>query len=149
METIFVNKTGRLAKVDDEDRFRVNRYNWSISNGRSICARVDGKTMNLARFILNNPNCDCVDHIDGDVYNNQKSNLRQATYNQNSYNKRVSSLSITQIKGVQWDPTRKKYKVLIRVNGVRKFIGRFDTIEEAEIAYGKVILEHHGEFAHA
>src|SRR5215831_6571409 len=103
----------RKAIIDDWNWERCVIHKWSISNGRSICANIEGKTMNLGRFILRNPDCDIVDHIDGDICNNLESNLRPVTYRQNAQNRERSL-------GVSYDKDRNKYKSYIRIGNGKK-----------------------------
>ena len=84
---------------------------------------------------------ECVDHINGDVANNNIENLRAATKSQNCANKKVKAKGCRLLKSGKWEAYSSK--------GVRKgflYLGAYDTKEEAEF----VSLEHrkrmYGEF---
>ena len=70
-----------------------------------------------------------IDHIDGDTTNNRISNLRECT----------AAESVQNVKSKSKHPgatfTRGRWRAQISVNGVRKFLGHFDTAEEASQAY--------------
>jgi hypothetical protein len=76
-----------------------------------------------------------VDHIDGDRLNNDISNLRIVTKQQNGFN--------TKARGCSWHKQAKKWRARIMLDGKEIALGLFDTEEEARQAYlrGKEI--HH------
>jgi hypothetical protein len=87
-----------------------------------------------------------LDHIDGDPSNNRVSNLRAATKGQNARNRRVLSRSKLGVKGV-FQTRFGTYKAVIGVDGQKKWLGTFKTVEEAHAAYRAAAKELHGEFA--
>jgi hypothetical protein len=74
-----------------------------------------------------------VDHIDNNKLNNNLDNLQIITHRENTSKDRYlkSGLPV----GVCFDKSRNKYISGIRINGIRKFLGRFNTIKEASDAY--------------
>lgn len=80
-----------------------------------------------------------VDHISGDISDNTRDNLREATQRQNSQN--------TKSKGYSWDSKRNKWQVRLMVEGKSIWIGRFDTENEAKEASDKARLKYFGEYA--
>ncbi|MCP1243036.1 HNH endonuclease [Acetobacter lambici] len=90
-----------------------------------------------------------IDHINGDRSDNRITNLRFATNAQNCMNCKGHSNSLTGIKGVTWDKTRGKW--MARLNKGGKFInlGRFDTSDEAKMAYDAAAADAHGEYFRA
>lgn len=83
-----------------------------------------------------------LDHKDGDKSNNKIDNLRLATTaenNQNLVKARVTST--TGFLGVQ--PKRGKFDAMITVNRKRKWLGTFNTPEEAHECYLKAKRELH------
>jgi hypothetical protein len=94
-----------------------------------------------------------IDHENGDKSDDRIENLRLATASQNSMNQGRNRNNTTGFKGVAvfnkpGEPTR--YRAVIRPGGKgvkRRFLGIFDTPEEAHQAYCKAAEELHGEFA--
>jgi len=68
-----------------------------------------------------------IDHIDGNTQNNNISNLRNVTNQENCFNRDV--------KGYCFDKETEKYRARITLNGKDICLGRFDTKEEAQQAY--------------
>lgn len=83
---------------------------------------------------------DEVDHIDGCVFNNEWSNLRKVTHQQNMFNKGAQCNSPTGVKGVDILPGG-TYRV--RISGLH--IGCYNTIDEAIKASNAAIEKLHGE----
>jgi hypothetical protein len=89
---------------------------------------------------------DEIDHIDGNPRNNAITNLRRCTHQQNMYNNRQSP-GQSGFRGVWLDKRRSKWHSAITVPGRRsKFLGYFDSTEEAYEAFKDAARELHGEF---
>lgn len=73
-----------------------------------------------------------VDHINGEGWDNRKSNLRIVTSKQNSENARAQSRTSV-YKGV-YLPTP-KWRASIRVGGKKIALGTFNSEEQAALAY--------------
>lgn len=87
---------------------------------------------------------DQIDHIDGDGANNRWTNLREATPSQNAFNTRPKK-SRGLPKGVV--NNKGKFEAQITVNGIRLYLGRYQTIDEADAAYREAAIHHAAEFA--
>ena len=72
-----------------------------------------------------------IDHIDGNKTNNNMENLREATNQQNGFNRGPQKNNKLGIKGVR--KQRNKYRATIIINGENKHLGLFFTIEEARL----------------
>ena len=70
-----------------------------------------------------------IDHIDRDTTNNNLSNLRIVTNQENNFNK--------DSKGYYFVKSRNKWGAYIKLNGIMKNLGHFDTEQEAIIARHK------------
>lgn len=88
-----------------------------------------------------------IDHKDCDTSNNRWLNLRKATNSQNAYNSTISSRNTTGIKGVSFDKSRGLYRARIDVDGKAIRLGRFDTLEQAELVIIEARRLYHKEFA--
>ena len=88
-----------------------------------------------------------IDHIDGDKLNNKFENLRLATESQNCSNRKRKSNNSSGYKGVY--RMGKKWAAQITANKCRKFLGVFDTPQNAYQEYLKHAAVMHGEFARA
>lgn len=88
-----------------------------------------------------------IDHIDGDKSNNKFSNLREVEVYQNQQNMKKPITNTTGYKGVYRNTGRgKPYCAQVKCMGVKYHLGRFDTAEEAKMAYDKKAKELHGDF---
>ena len=72
-----------------------------------------------------------IDHIDGDGLNNKFSNLRLATQQQNSFNKKMAKTNTSGVTGVFWRKNINKWGVCIRVSFKRFNLGYFDDFSKA------------------
>jgi len=81
-----------------------------------------------------------VDHIDGDGLNNTRCNLRLVSYSHNQYNRKMQKNNTTGYQGVCLAP-RGKYRAVISEKGKQRFLGIFDTAEQAHQAYATAAAE--------
>ncbi len=149
---------GQVALVDDVDYEYLMQWKWYAMRSRNGCRptrklpRKNGehKTFYMYTAIAEQMGIDVklVDHKDQNPLNNQRSNLRSATYSQNLHNRGANSNSKTGIKGVSFDKATGKYQAVITVCGKRHFLGYFNTIPEAAAVVQTKRQELVGEFAH-
>lgn len=84
-----------------------------------------------------------IDHIDGNKDNNHISNLRMATHQQQNYNRKCyNKLGIKGVNKTKYN----KYVAFIYIDKKQTYLGTFDTIEEASLAYETKARELHGDF---
>jgi hypothetical protein len=86
---------------------------------------------------------DMIDHIDGQKDNNRIDNLRTCSQSENNMNTNARS----GYKGVSWDKSTNSWTSVIHKDYKQYWIGRFETAEEAALAYNKKAQEIYGEFA--
>jgi hypothetical protein len=144
MQTLSLSK-GFTAVVDDDDFERLARFGWHahISGKRTYArAAIKGKKVYLHRFVLGSP-VGCVDHIDGNTLNNQKSNLRCATKAENNRNRRASKNRT--FKGVFAQVGG--YMARIVVDRRPIYLGYFKDQVAAARAYDAAAIKEFGEFA--
>jgi hypothetical protein len=85
-----------------------------------------------------------LDHIDGNKSNNRFINLRSATRTQQRWNSRLNKDNLCGRRGVQ--QRGNQWIARINVNGVSRYLGRFNTVEMAAEVYETAARELHGEF---
>lgn len=92
---------------------------------------------------------DIVDHVDGDGLNNRFENLRAADKSTNGANARLSKRNTTGFKGVCFDKSRERFIASITFEGRQRFLGYYDTAEEAHASYMSAAEYYFGAFARA
>lgn len=145
---------GLRTVIDDEDLHLVEGFIWcalkapkgkfyAVRN-RRVAERENGlPRLQYMHSLITG--FDLTDHCDGDGLNNVRANLRMATSAQNNMNRRPSSGC--GYKGVTFDKARNSFLAAIKVDGKRKFLGRFHDVEEAARTYDIAAGEIFGEFA--
>lgn len=88
-----------------------------------------------------------IDHADGNRSNDSFENLRECSNSENQGNRGLMVTNTSGVTGVAWDSSRSKWRAAITLHGRAKFIGRYDSKEEAEAAYQAAAEKHFGEFA--
>lgn len=147
MTRIIVLTRGKETLVDDADYEQLSFYSWyclSTKNKEYATTSINGKTTHMHRMImgLDGPE---IDHEDGNGLNNQRTNLREATHQQNLANQKLSIANTTGFKGVI--RYRGAYRAQTKYNQRCLFIGHYKTLEDAARAYDRKMIELHGEFA--
>jgi len=150
MKEIILTK-GFVTVVDDEDFEWLTQRKWHacIGNRGKVYARSrnGGRTkIRMHQLIMNPPDGFCVDHIDGNTMNNQRSNLRICTQAENGRNSRINKTHSTGFKGV-YQAKSGRYIAHILSSGRLKHLGTFDTPEEAYEVWCMTAKELHGDFA--
>lgn len=146
---------GRVALVDDEDYDLVMQYRWHVketlreaprrSDGPYACTMIGRTALYMHDLIMDTKG---VDHRDHDGLNNQRSNLRTATEQQNRRNTRNRLGYSSPYKGVYWSKIRRRWHVLITVDSRAQNLGFYASEAEAALAYDDAAREVFGEFAH-
>ncbi len=138
---------GFVATVDDEDFERISMHKWCVSlNGTTQYATrwtTGNHAIRMHNEIMGRKG---VDHRNGDGLDNQKSNLRFATRSQNNSNRRRFKNNTTGTKGVDFSKQWNKFRVRIQVDKKSIFLGYFDSLPEASVAYSEAALKYHGDF---
>jgi len=116
-----------------------------------VCTKLSGKskTYDIHRLIWiyvygSIPNQ--IDHINGIRDDNRLCNLREVTHQQNMMNQAKRSSNKT-YKGIYLSSNKKKWVAEICFNYKRKYLGTFDTPEQASEVYNNAAKEIFKEFA--
>lgn len=142
---------GYVALVDDEDYEDLMRVNWyaCICSGK-VYARhslPNSKKIFMHRYLIKCEGKEQVDHIDSNGINNQRSNLRKCTHQQNVCNRSKAKTTTSIYLGVHWKKDRNKWRAAIKSNDSLTHLGYYQNQEEAALAYNKAAISIHGEFA--
>ena len=123
---------------DFEDWEKFKNFCWSKGNTGYAEARVDGKTTLFHHLVIECEKGMVRDHINRNKLDNRKENLRIVTYSENNLN--TSCRNKTGYRGIS--KNGKGFSASITVNGIKKHIGTYKTIEEAVNARNEVINNH-------
>jgi hypothetical protein len=152
---------GFVILCDDDDYQRLSSFKWYAHNS-SGKAKLGAPPRPARRkpvgedpkrqviFLVNEvmgkpPVGQVIDHINGDPWDNRRSNLRFCTVAQNCRNQRRPRKANGAGKGVYW--LHNAWVVKIACAGTRYQFGSWDNLTAAELAYDAVALHLHGEFA--
>ncbi len=144
---------GKFAIVDSEDFKRLNQWKWYFNAGyalrgqRNFGCKGNCVKIYMHRLIAETPEGMQTDHINGDRLDNRKCNLRAATISQNIMNQKPQIGCSSKFKGVFWNNRINKWQCQIKSNKKYKYIGVFDSEDNAAKAYNNAAMELHGEFA--
>lgn len=147
---------GYVAIVDDEDYNRLMGTSWYalISSNLVYAARrvTDdrGRRIQLMhRLLLGEPDGLQVDHENHNGLDNQRSNLRIATYRQNQGNSRKNKSATSIYKGVYWSTPRSRWdSEITKPDGKKQHLGSFNSEVLAAKAYNESAMTIFGSFAH-
>jgi hypothetical protein len=145
---------GLVALVSEEDAERVLAMTWGQAktpNTTYAFHRVFERGelvyfIQMHRFVMDAPKGVLVDHINGDGLDNRRCNLRLATAQQNSCNRRINSNSRSGFRGV-WKSSPNRFSAKINCGGKIIHLGTFLTAEEAARVRDEAAIKLHGEFA--
>ena len=139
--------------VDDKDYQKVLKHNWYILRKKYpyFVSQINGKPITLQRFILNPPQNLEVDHINRNIYDNRKSNLRIANHSQNKANVDRYKNNKSGFKGVWFRKNRgninKPWCSSTSFHGKTIHFGCFNTPKKAAKVYDKNAKKLFKEFA--
>lgn len=136
--------------VDPVDEHLLDEYMWNISPKHGITTSKRQpvyRSFTLSRLIMNAPANLQVDHINHNILDNRRCNLRLATNKENCQNRRVQKNNKIGLKGVRFRLHVKSFEAYIVVNGKQEHLGYFDDSAEAALAYNKRAKQAFGPFA--
>ncbi len=157
MVVSFSLTTGEVAWISDEDA-DLTRRSWQRStHGHLQCNLRHGKgrrsNQDLARTIMERllarplTPADIVEHVDGDLLNNRRENLRLLGKSALRQRDPLRQNNTSGYTGVSYDRKRHLWKAYISLQGKRKHLGRFSTAIQAAFAYNEAALLYFGNHA--
>ncbi|CAB4163283.1 HNH nuclease [uncultured Caudovirales phage] len=141
MQLVPISNHPEPVFIDPEDWCGVRLYKWHHNNGYiSTKLSAYAPTIRLHRFVLcinELPNGYEIDHINGNTFDNRKSNLRVVTHADNCRNRSAVDRFTKLPRGVTIRNGR--YRSRVMYNYQNHWLGTFDTIEEAVYARASFI----------
>ena len=137
-----------FVMVDDEDFDHLNQWKWRTNKEGYVVRSIPRHVILMHRLLVGAKNGDIIDHINGVILDNRKSNLRFCSLSQNSWNARRRKVTFSSVyKGVYYDKQKKRFEARIHVNGTAIKLGRFKIESDAGKAYDIAAVFHFGSFA--
>ena len=104
---IYGNKINGEVFIDLDDLNKIKEHSWyikdSLNNCHYVASKINGKTIKLHRFILNENNSKIIiDHINRNTLDNRKNNLRKTNYSNNNLNCKFSKNNKSGRTGVRY-----------------------------------------------
>jgi len=160
MKFIKLSTKGYETIVDNDLFDELNKHKWHLARWRDqlrvqrtawIKKTKKRKTIRMSRRIMEFPKGMVVDHINHNLLDNRRCNLRVCTIQQNNLNRKIQSNNKCGFKGVCFIPGKKNKKnpwlAQIAFNGKHIYLGYSPTPEKAHEAYCVAALKYHGKFA--
>lgn len=140
---------GYVTVVSDEDAEKVLPFSWSLltgSSGNKYCiGNVNGTMILLHRHIMNAEDNELIDHKDRNGLNNQRNNLREASFSFNARNVSARRNNTSGFKGVHKQGNG--WVAYVTENRRRIYLGYYESKEQAARAYDVFVLANFGEAA--
>lgn len=136
-----------IWKISTNKKIIIGSIAGGLDERGYVRIKIDGKKYRahrLAFFYMTGRWPIEVDHIDLNCSNNKWNNLRECTRSENCCNIPVKSTNLCGHKGISKNGN--KFSVEVAVNGIRNYIGLYNTIEDAIKARDKAATWFHGEF---
>lgn len=122
---------------------RSSKYKGQHPNGNSKFEMVY-----LHRFIMNASEGEYVDHINHNILDNRKSNLRIIPQDKNTKHRSgKNSNNKSGYRNVCWNKTYNKWVVQLQIDGKNTILDKFDDVHEAGKFAEDMRKKHYGKFA--
>ena len=131
---------GTTVTVDEEDFWRFWKHRLFSAADGVVYYRDEGRTFRLHREVMNVRDNRIVVHLDGNPRNCVRTNL--LVQDRGVYGRSRPGHSSSGFKGVS--PYRGKWQATIRVDGKLRWLGTYETAEDAARAYDDAVLKYRG-----
>lgn len=143
---------GMKATVDDADYDWLSGFRWWARKGRcgsfyAARSRIHDtgrSSREMQRDIMDPDGVidrkTVVDHINGLTLDNRRANLRLVSMSVNSINCRMYRTNKSGYRGVSWDSSKGAWQAGIKIDNRMFNLGRYQTAEEAALAYNRRAL---------
>jgi hypothetical protein len=122
-----INDSGYRIITYKGYKYRAHTIVWFVATGRMPAKQLDHKNRKRS--------------------DNRIDNLREATTQQNGFNRDLQSNNKSGYSGVSRDSKSNRWRVRIKIDGEEKYLGSFDTKEQAAREYNRAAIHYFGEFA--
>jgi flagellar biosynthesis regulator FlaF len=128
---------GLYAVVDDVDYQWASKIKWSANaDGYAVKTSKERSVRYLHREIMKARKGQMVDHMNRDVTDCRRRNLRFVTRSENQMNRgKHMQSSSSKYKGIAWTARRRLWVAFIKYEGKRLYIGAFENERHAALAY--------------
>jgi hypothetical protein len=146
---------GKFAIVDEQDFDRFSEDKWHAHKSsltfyaaRTVKKNCKNRLAFMHRYIMNCPAGSFIDHINHNGLDNRRTNLREVSKEQNSWNQRKRKGQFaSQYKGVCYGKRCGKWSANIGYKRKQIFIGWFEDEVSAAKAYDEKAKELFGQYA--
>lgn len=142
---------GKFAIVDDGDYEWLSQWKWFYNNGyagrRTSKFIGKQKTIKMHSAVMNTPDGMSTDHANGNTLDNRRSNLRICNTSENAMNLRTPNDNTSGYKGVSWHKATGKWQVKIGFQKSVIYIGEYNNVTDAALAYNEAARKYFGDFA--
>lgn len=140
---------GREFYFDIEDYNKIKNYHWYINADNYVVASEERKSIRMHCIILPTDDTHVPDHIKTDRrFDNRKSNLRIASYSQNSQNHKTLPQTKTGKTGVSFNREKNKWVARITFQNKEIYLGAFNKFSEAVEERTRAEEEYFGKYTY-
>ena len=147
MTKVITAHDGTEFLVDDDLYDVLSAMRWHTDTKGYARGQIDGRKISMHRFVMRAKSGEIIDHVDSNIQNNCRANLRRVTASQSQWNKNKYRRGESKYKGVHLYERTGKWTAQIHAHGKKHHLGFFDDERDAAIAYNKAARELHGAFA--